>query len=211
LIKVEKDLLVKFQNQVKEANDVIRTWMDTCKEYEKYSRQDLLIHYMVLEKHMIQMLNTNKAEAKQHSELCRGIMSQKRGEIRKIWHKERENYSKMDQIKQMKVDREAFNKVMDETRLQQGELHNTLALLKEVHGMEDLTETTADEVRGEAFLKMDRKRLDDQGIDAANQLDGLARIPLDDVTTNGGGFQKRNHSGEEPDGGVGCNNKNCLL
>jgi hypothetical protein len=29
LIKVEKDLISKFQNQVREANDVIRTWMDT--------------------------------------------------------------------------------------------------------------------------------------------------------------------------------------
>jgi hypothetical protein len=139
LNKVEKDLFDKFQNQIKGAHDVIRTWIDICQEYEKYSRQDLLAHYMVLENHMIKMLNTNKAENKQHSDHCRGIMSGRRGDIRKVWHKERENFSKVDQIMQMKVDTDIFNKMMDETKLRQEDLHKKLALLEQVHGMEDLT------------------------------------------------------------------------
>jgi hypothetical protein len=184
LVKVEKDLLAKFQNQVREANDVIRTWMDTCKEHEKYSRQDLLTHYMLMENHVVEMLNANKTETKQHSALCREMMSKKRVDIREVWHKERKNYVQMDQIKQMKVDEEAVKKVMDETRVQQSALHDGLAILKEDHGMDqEQAETTADEIRGEAFIKMDKKRLDDQCTDAANQLDGLAKIPLADVTT----------------------------
>jgi hypothetical protein len=132
LNKIEKDFARRFEEQVEDAKDIITVWQEKSKHYETYTRDALFGHYKLMEDHIIKMLNTNKEESKQHSDLFRKLMSTRRRAIRGLWHKEQDMCVRLDVEIQMRLYR--AEKIVSDTGLLEMTVHGGLEDEKEEDG-----------------------------------------------------------------------------
>jgi HD-GYP domain-containing protein (c-di-GMP phosphodiesterase class II) len=89
---LETDFIKKFKERTQEANEVVNDWLAASKNYESATRITLFEQYRVMEDKIIEILNQNKKDSKEQSGPVREKMQERRGWIRDMWQKERENY-----------------------------------------------------------------------------------------------------------------------
>jgi hypothetical protein len=147
LMVEEQGLLDEFELQQPIAMTLIKDWLDNCKDYQNQSCDELHGHYRVMEDAMIEMLNGNKLEMKQQSDGLRQMMSQRRGVIREMWHKERLNIW-------MKLDDEASRKRWEEIAIMPKSDRENLKLGNEAGAMVERAQTNSVETS-----KNSRKRV----------------------------------------------------
>jgi hypothetical protein len=89
----------------------------------------------------------------------RKAMQERRGEIKTLWHAERSNYHQLDLVIQLKKDAEEVKNIFQETAKEQKLTMDILELDKEEAEVYAGDERSAQEIRNEAFMDLDMRRL----------------------------------------------------
>jgi hypothetical protein len=152
--------------------------MRESKQYEKATRAQLFAQYKIMEDVVIDILNQNKKDSKDHSKAVRKMMQGRRGEIKELWHAERANYHQLDLVIQLKKDTEEVKKIFQETAKEQKLNMDILELEKEEAGVYAGDERSAQEIRNEAFMELDMKRLDREFREVAEAVESCAKVKL---------------------------------
>jgi hypothetical protein len=154
---LETDFIKKFKERAQEANEVVNDWLAASKNYASATRITLFEQYRVIEDKIIEILNQNKnkKDSKEQSGPVREKMQERRGWIRDMWQKERENYHQLDLVIQLKMDAQQVEELFKATAREQRSNMDFLEISKTKAGVVEGEERSAQEVRNTAFLDKD--------------------------------------------------------
>jgi hypothetical protein len=144
---LETDFIKKFQERTQEAFGVVKDWLAASKDYESGTRITLFEQYRVMEDKIIEILNQNKKDSKDQSGPVRERMQERRGRIRDMWQKERENYQQMDLVIQLNTDADMVEELFKATAREQKSSMEFLEIGKTNAGVVEGEERSAQEVR----------------------------------------------------------------
>jgi hypothetical protein len=178
LTTLEMDFFKKFKERAQEANEVVNDWLAASKNYESATRITLFEQYRVMEEKIIEILNQNKKDSKDQSGPVREKMQERRGWIRDMWQKERDNYHQLDLVIQLKVDSQQVEELFKATAHEQKSNMDFLEISKTRAGVVEGEERSAQEVRNTAFLDKDGERLEEEFQEVASCLDKFAKVKL---------------------------------